>query len=224
MNLWATRRQGARVFSNAYRAPSAGGGRHLTMARMLGLWEGLSETITRSTYYLRDVNAIRQLFVDASFVADSRLKVRDMDLFDEEEFHRWFDQAEHTLESAQRDLSDGDYGWSCFKAQQAGEYALKGLLYGLGKPAFGHSTVALLEALAEAGIEVEESLKGITRRLDRHYIPTRYANAYSADSPFRYDEGDAQQAVACTERSRSDGAKEIVDFASISRAQLSEGD
>ena len=140
-----------------------------------------------------------------------------MNLFDDEEFHRRFDQAEHTLEPAQRDLSDGDYGWSCFKAQQAREYALKGLLYGLGKMAFGCSTVALLEVLVESGIEVEEALKGITRRSDRHYIPTRYANAYSADNPFRYyDEEDAQQAV--------DGAKGIVDFVSASREQLSKGD
>jgi HEPN domain-containing protein len=34
-------------------------------------------------------------------------------------------QAEATLASAKRDKEAGDFNWSCFKAQQAAEFAVK---------------------------------------------------------------------------------------------------
>ena len=49
-------------------------------------------------------------------------------MMDEEEFERWLRQAEHTLASARGNIEDGDFDWACFKAHQAAEYALKGLL------------------------------------------------------------------------------------------------
>jgi len=55
-----------------------------------------------------------------------------LSIFDQEEYRRWMKQAEATLSSAKRDKDYGDYNWCCFKAQQAAEFAVKGLLYGVG--------------------------------------------------------------------------------------------
>jgi len=126
-------------------------------------------------------------------------------LFDEDEFRRWLDQAEHTLNSARRDRIGEDYSWSCFKAQQGAEYAIKGLLYGLGEPAFGHSIFVFARKLNEQDVEIPKRLLSLARRLDRHYIAARYPNAHPTESPFRYyDETDAREAI--------DAADEWVQF------------
>ena len=117
-------------------------------------------------------------------------------LFDEEEFNRWFNQAEHTLKSAEKDMKSGDYNWACFKCQQAGEYGVKALLRGLGKPALGNCILKLLGKLKEAGISIPNELEEWGRSLDRHYVPPRYPNAYPAGSPFEfYDEKVAMEAI-----------------------------
>lgn len=106
-------------------------------------------------------------------------------------------QAENTLRSATRDRDVGDYNWSCFKAQQAAEFALKGLLYGIGLSAVGHSLVGLLGELGKRGIGTEEMLR-LARILDRHYIPTRYVNAHAEGAPFEfYDLSTAEEAIVC---------------------------
>ena len=121
-------------------------------------------------------------------------------LFDEEEFSRWMRQAEHTLTSAQRDSAEGDYGWACFKAQQAAEYAAKSLLRGLGLPAFGHSVLGLVGEMEKQGLPITEDIRQCARTLDRHYIPPRYPNAYPAGSPFEYyDRETAEKAIACAQ-------------------------
>lgn len=114
-------------------------------------------------------------------------------LFDCEEFLRWLNQAVHTLESAERDKQAGDYAWSCFKAQQSAEYALKALLRGLGKAAVGHSVLKLVDDLARSGVTLDEGIYGQARQLDRHYIPPRYPDAYPAGSPFEYYDKDTAE-------------------------------
>lgn len=121
-------------------------------------------------------------------------------LFDEEEFLRWMKQAEHTLTSAQGDAAEGDYGWACFKAQQAAEYAAKSLLRGLGLPAFGHSVLGLVGEMEKRELPITEEVRQCARTLDRHYIPPRYPNAYPAGSPFEfYDRQTAEKAIACAQ-------------------------
>jgi HEPN domain-containing protein len=122
-------------------------------------------------------------------------------LFDEDQFSRWLQQAEHTLRSASCDLRSGDYNWACFKSQQAGEYSIKALLRGLGKPAFGHSILKLVGELRETGLRAPEELENLARLLDRHYVPPRYPNAYPAGSPFEfYDLRVAQEAIESAQR------------------------
>jgi HEPN domain-containing protein len=106
--------------------------------------------------------------------------------FDAEEFHRWFDQAVHTLASAERDAIAGDFAWACFKTQQAGEYAVKALLRGLAQPAFGHAIRRLLHDVTVLALEVPDDVQEAGQLLDRHYIPTRYPDAYPEGSPHEY--------------------------------------
>lgn len=121
-------------------------------------------------------------------------------MFDEEEFERWMKQAERTLKSAERDKNAGDHPWACFKAHQAAEFAIKGLLYGLGIMAYGHSLKKLLEILSQR-IKVPEEIARKAKILDRHYIPTRYPDAHVEGSPFEfYDEEDSEEALNSSRR------------------------
>ncbi len=126
-------------------------------------------------------------------------------VLDEKEFDRWMRQAEHNLASAERDAYEGDYGWACFKAQQAAEMAVKALLLGLGQPAWGHSVLALLKQIAGLQISVSPELLECAQRLDRLYIPPRYPNAHPAGSPYEfYNATDAQQAIS--------DARQVIEF------------
>lgn len=106
--------------------------------------------------------------------------------FDEGEFERWLSQALHTRSSAQRDLDGRDFAWSCFKAQQAAEYALKALLRGLAQPGHGHSLTRLLKEVRSLGLDVPDIVAAAAQVLDRHYVPTRYPDAFPEGSPHEY--------------------------------------
>ena len=121
-------------------------------------------------------------------------------MFDKDEFERWLSQAEYTLKSAQNALSAGFYSWACFKAQQAGEYAVKALLLGIGVMAYGHSIKKLLDVLSKH-VHVPEELFDDARLLDRHYIPPRYPDAYIEGAPYEYyGRRDAESAIASARR------------------------
>ncbi len=99
-------------------------------------------------------------------------------MFDKEEFERWMAQASETLKSAKQDFSVKSYNWCCFKAQQAAEYAVKGLLKGLGVSAYGHSIVKLFRNLESYNLSLQ-TLISCARTLDRHYVPARYPDAFT---------------------------------------------
>lgn len=107
-------------------------------------------------------------------------------MLDVKEFQRWYDTAKHTLRSAMRDMEGRDYNWACFKAHQAAEFALKGLLRGIGSPKYGHSVYQLLEGISGEGIDVPERLILMGKTLDQFYIPTRYVNAWAQGMPYQY--------------------------------------
>jgi Uncharacterized conserved protein related to C-terminal domain of eukaryotic chaperone, SACSIN len=122
-------------------------------------------------------------------------------VLDQEEFKRWLRQASYTLESARRDREARDYAWACFKAEQAGQFALKALLRGLGRPAFGHSASSLVEKVQELGIAVPQEILDSARELERHYILSRYPDSYPAGTPFEYyRDKDAEEAISCAEK------------------------
>ncbi|MGD2248743.1 MAG: HEPN domain-containing protein [Candidatus Methanofastidiosia archaeon] len=119
-------------------------------------------------------------------------------MIDTSEYERWFNQALHTHSSAKRDYEDNDFGWACFKFQQAAEFALKALLRGVGKLGIGHSLLKLIKDLENLNIDISQ-IKDCSVTLEKFYIPTRYPDAYPDGSPFEfYNSTDAEKALKCS--------------------------
>ncbi len=97
----------------------------------------------------------------------------------------WFRQAEADLRHARNAAEAGDYDWACFAAQQAGEKGLKAVVQSLGGEPWGHSVTVLLGGLAER-LEMAPALVEAGKRLDKHYIPTRYPNGFDQGAPTDY--------------------------------------
>jgi len=135
-------------------------------------------------------------------------------LLDEDEFKRWFKMALGTIRSAEGDLERGDYNWACFKAHQSAEFAVKGLLRGLGLGAYGHSVSALLAA-APSDLKAEDVVQQ-AKTLDKYYVPTRYPNAWAEGAPpDYYTKEDASQAI--------EDAKSIIGWVEEAWRSLKQG-
>ncbi len=120
-------------------------------------------------------------------------------MLDETEYARWIKASKGTLRSARGDLDRGDYNWTCFKAQQAAEFAVKALLHGLGLPAYGHSISGLLTRVPE-DLAVQDEVIQDAKTLDKYYVPTRYPNAWAEGIPEEYyTKRDAESAIRCAE-------------------------
>jgi HEPN domain-containing protein len=123
------------------------------------------------------------------------------------EAHRWLQQACYDLKAAQWNTDGGFHDTACFLAQQAGEKALKSLMYyqGLRRSALmTHSLVEMVQRsvgnMVELGGLLEEA-----RSLDLHYIPSRYPNGLPSGYPHHfYGQETAKKAIAA--------AGKIVDF------------
>jgi HEPN domain-containing protein len=107
-------------------------------------------------------------------------------MLDNSEYSRWLSMARRTIESAYGDLDRGDYNWACFKAQQAAEFAVKALLYGIGSPAYGHSIAKLVMIVKSIGVQVSDEILEYAKTLDKYYVPTRYPNAWAEGMPYEY--------------------------------------
>lgn len=108
-----------------------------------------------------------------------------MVMFKESEYDRWIGEARRTLKSAYSDLREGYYEWASFKAQQAGELAVKAILRGLGLAPVGHSITKLRE-LRDRGFDVPKKVLYRAMELDRNYIAPRYPDAYPEGSSYEY--------------------------------------
>ena len=97
----------------------------------------------------------------------------------------WIRQARRDLDSPRAQLRDGYYEWACFISQQAAEKALKAALQTRGSEAWGHSLVALVQALG-GQTRVPEDLAEGCRLLDRYYVTARYPNGWPAGGPSDY--------------------------------------
>lgn len=121
-------------------------------------------------------------------------------MLDGEEFSRWIAMARETLNSAASDLENGYYNWSCFKAQQAAEFAIKALMYGMGIRRGGHSITILLKQISEY-VEIPREIFDAARMLDKLYIPTRYPDAWGEGTPMDYyTEADCMEALTQARR------------------------
>lgn len=114
-----------------------------------------------------------------------------------ERWRDWFEEARDDFISAEILLKEGRYSKVCFLSQQAAEKAIKALLiFKFKKFETIHSVVELLKRVGAS----EELIKlGI--ELDRHYITSRYPNAWPLGSPSKmYREEDAVSAVNAARR------------------------
>lgn len=108
----------------------------------------------------------------------------------------WLDQGRRDLELARHATRGKFHEWACFAAQQAAEKAVKALVTALNGEARGHSIVAMVTALPDFPADLVDA----GRRLDRHYIPTRYPNGFEQGRPHDYFTAkDADQAIADAE-------------------------
>ncbi|PSN93678.1 hypothetical protein B9Q06_11445 [Candidatus Marsarchaeota G2 archaeon ECH_B_2] len=123
-------------------------------------------------------------------------------VFGFEEYGRWILAAEETVESGWKDLREKEYNWSCFKSEQASQFALKALLSLVGKPVLGHDLPTLYKrSVAETGQSLDSKLYDCTLLLARSYISLRYPDAVPSGTPKQYFScADAENAYECAER------------------------
>ena len=120
---------------------------------------------------------------------------------DWDEFVRWIKAAKNNLEGAKRDMEEEEHNWACFKAEQAGQLAVKALYRLLGRPAWGHDIYSLYTGISELLGQGSEELLGCARYLARLYIPTRYPDALPGGVPSEYfDRSDSEKAIRCAEK------------------------
>jgi HEPN domain-containing protein len=115
-----------------------------------------------------------------------------------EEALRWFEEGENDISTANILLEHKKYNPSAFYSQQAAEKILKGLLLAYNEATWGHSVLSLLQRLDEImDVDLSE-IEQCAKELDRHYIPSRYPDAYPSGKPEDYyTEKIAKEALIC---------------------------
>lgn len=117
-------------------------------------------------------------------------------MLDEAEFERWYATGRDALEGADHQMERGSFHWACFLAEQAAQFALKGLLLGLGEGAWGHDLPDLGSQLTAIVDEpLPEPVADAVARLSRHYVASRYPDAHPSGTPAtHFRRADADQA------------------------------
>jgi HEPN domain-containing protein len=124
----------------------------------------------------------------------------------------WLSTAEGDLSAAEILLDAGRFNLCAFHAQQAAEKALKAVLASRGKAHRGHASLELLEVLRAGGAAVTDDLDSAARRLDLHYVQSRYPNGLGGDPTRYYDKALAEECL--------NQAEQILRFA---RGQMEPG-
>lgn len=125
----------------------------------------------------------------------------------------WIRTAESDLDAA-RLLTEADrHHLAAFHSQQAAEKALKAILADRGLSLRTHAVTELLERLRDNGVGTPEGLANGARRLDLHYVQSRYPNGLGGDPTTYYDAEIAGEAI--------DLARRFVRFA---RSRLEDGE
>jgi HEPN domain-containing protein len=110
---------------------------------------------------------------------------------------RWIDSGQNDFAVAKSLFADKHYSATAFFAQQSAEKALKGLLRLHGHVSWGHNCYDLLKQIEKLFSNVvNPTIIMSAQRLDDHYIPSRYPDAFSSGTPAdHYNESIAQQAL-----------------------------
>jgi len=121
----------------------------------------------------------------------------------------WLEQARWDLKAARDSLKAENYEWSCFQSQQAAEKSLKAYLGYQNLELREHMIINLLRRV-EDFVAVPEYLFNIGKRLDLHYIQTRYPNSLASGYPHSfYDENLAKECYNYAEEILSFVEREI---------------
>lgn len=118
------------------------------------------------------------------------------------EARRWFRQAQADLEVVRTLYASGHYAAACFQSQQAGEKAIKAVLFSQGRRVvLGHS-IRELGKLCEKDYPVFADIAADAALLDQFYIPARYPNGlpYPAIPSETYTAVQAEAALRSAER------------------------
>ena len=107
----------------------------------------------------------------------------------------WLNTAEGDLSAARILFEAGRFNLCAFHAQQAAEKALKAVLAARGKAHRGHACLELLEVLRTDGVAVPADLESAARRLDLHYVQSRYPNGLGGDPTRYYDTSLAEECL-----------------------------
>ena len=119
---------------------------------------------------------------------------------------RWLRAAQNDLETARVLLENTQNNACAFYAQQAAEKALKALLLSMNQTVWGHSNRDLLEVVEALGATgVTDTIRRAARELDRHYIPSRYPDAYPSGVPADYYDSETGQEAL-------EWAREVVEY------------
>ena len=111
---------------------------------------------------------------------------------------RWLRQAEYDLKQAKKLLTDKVFAYSAFFAEQSAQKSLKAFLILKGKRFITtHSVGELAKEAASFDVKFAPFVEG-ARRLDRHYLASRYPDALPepAIPAESYVASDAEDAVA----------------------------
>ena len=115
---------------------------------------------------------------------------------------RWLKQSEYDLKQAQKSLDDKSFSYACFFAEQSAQKSMKAFLIFKGWRFVNIHSIA--ELLKEAG-KIDETFVPLIdsgKRLDLHYLASRYPDAVPEPAiPFDlYVEDEAKDAISIAEK------------------------
>lgn len=93
-----------------------------------------------------------------------------------EEARWWMTTAEGDLRGPRVLKDAAQFNLAAFHAQQAAEKALKAVMVAHRQVQRGRACHSLMGALEDEGVPVPPELESAARRLDLHYVQSRYPN------------------------------------------------
>lgn len=110
---------------------------------------------------------------------------------------RWIDAGKNDRDVAKSLFADNHFYATAFFAQQSAEKSLKGLLRLHGHISWGHNCFDLIKQFEKLlPSPINSSVISSAQRLDDHYIPSRYPDAFPSGTPAdHYNDSVAKQAL-----------------------------
>lgn len=103
------------------------------------------------------------------------------------ELNWWLESSKDDWEAFKTLKASGNYPMAVFHLQQAAEKVLKVICLKHGRPGYTHSCLDLLKKVEGFGISIDKGVWAAARRLDPHYILSRYPNGIGGIPRDYYD-------------------------------------